>query len=131
MKISHLIATLLLSCYFLNGVVASPCVLKSDQLSCVSNGNDSTEVSTEKMFFIPNAFTPNRDGLNDYFKITYQETFDFEIEIYDRKGQRVFYSNRIDFEWDGQYLGKELAAGKYIYVINGAYQARGSFALLR
>lgn len=73
--------------------------------------------------FVPNAFTPNGDDLNEYFEI-YGEGFkngynvkEFRIVIYDRWGGEVFSSKSADFKWDGTFNGKKVAIGSYVYQI--------------
>lgn len=69
-------------------------------------------------FFIPSAFSPNGDGLNDIFKIEnigYQGTGAFRI--YDRWGQLVFESLDATSGWDGTVKGQPAAAGTYYYII--------------
>jgi gliding motility-associated-like protein len=65
-------------------------------------------------------FTPNDDGVNDFFDIVNAEDYpNIEVEVYNRSGQRVFqargYSD--DKRWDGTYNGRELPMGTYYYVI--------------
>ena len=65
----------------------------------------------EKNIIIPTAFSPNNDNVNDTYFIYDEKSVvtDFKIEIYNRLGQRIFYSTDIYEHWDGKYLGKELA----------------------
>ncbi|MBK9106417.1 MAG: gliding motility-associated C-terminal domain-containing protein [Saprospiraceae bacterium] len=69
--------------------------------------------------FIPNIFSPNGDGINDVFTISMHdsESFSFEIWIYDRWGNTVFHSMEPDFEWKGDFNGRQLAPGVYAYLI--------------
>lgn len=68
---------------------------------------------------LPNAITPsNNDGLNDCLSIPEQCKSiigDFKISIYNRWGERVFYSTNKDFKWCGEYLGKTLPQDVYSY----------------
>ncbi|NJN77014.1 MAG: T9SS type B sorting domain-containing protein [Saprospiraceae bacterium] len=68
--------------------------------------------------YIPNAFTPNNDGRNDDFQI-YANCIlqDFEMNIYDRYGGRVFISNNIDDKWDGTTRGQKVHNGVYVWTI--------------
>lgn len=64
--------------------------------------------------YIPNTFTPNIDGLNDYF----QPVFDcavrgYRLQIFDRWGRQVFISHDVDATWDGVVDGKPLPVGVY------------------
>lgn len=66
---------------------------------------------------IPTAFSPNADGFNDEFKlITTDFDVDFNMTIYDRKGQKVFETDDIDFGWDGTYNGAQCPADVYVFI---------------
>lgn len=68
---------------------------------------------------VPNVFTPNGDGINDYWNIA---GLDFSknivVSVFNRWGSRVFYSNGYLELWDGTYKGNPLPAGTYYYIIN-------------
>ena len=68
--------------------------------------------------FSPNAFSPNGDGINETFKIDDNHISSINIEIYNRWGNLVFTSKKIDFEWDGtdQSTGQDCPQGNYIYL---------------
>jgi len=87
--------------------------------------------------FIPNAFTPNGDGLNDLFVAQSEEEYAyFEMSIYSRDGQILFLSKDIKHGWDGRYKGAPQPHGSYIYIIrykdaNGKMnEKKGNFLLL-
>lgn len=68
--------------------------------------------------WVPNAFSPNGDGLNDEYRIfakTNQKIKDFSI--YDRYGKRVFYSVNQNIVWDGLVNGKKADLNVYYYII--------------
>lgn len=68
---------------------------------------------------VPNAFSPNGDGINDTWKIRYLESYPgATVEVYDRYGQLVFRSQGYDKEWDGIYNGQPLPVATYYYIIN-------------
>lgn len=88
--------------------------------------------------FIPNAFSPNHDGVNDIFKIqNVCPTHKFVLHIYNRMGQKVFLSYSIDNGWDGTFKGEALPVGTYYYYLdyeslNGLrYKLRGDLLLMR
>lgn len=69
-------------------------------------------------FNIPNAFTPNGDGRNDTWQLEFLNNYQScTINIFDRQGQRVYYSNGYVMPWDGTYRGSALPTGTYYYVI--------------
>lgn len=67
---------------------------------------------------IPNAFTPNRDGLNDVFRpVISQDILGYYMVVYNRYGQRIFETRDYKNGWDGTFLGKEQPIGAYTYRI--------------
>ncbi len=70
--------------------------------------------------FIPNAFTPNDDGVNDIFYIPEANFSRFEIAVYDRWGNRVFFSDSPSFRWNGESAGRQVPQGVYVYVMSAA-----------
>lgn len=90
--------------------------------------------------YLPNAITPGvGDGLNDYFCLHdgYKPLIkDFEIHIYNRWGELMFYSNDKNFKWNGEYNGRINRNVVYTYLINFMdnngvpYQLKGSFIVL-
>jgi gliding motility-associated-like protein len=68
---------------------------------------------------MPNAFTPDGDGLNDVFRpVTLPEKIiSFSMYIYDRWGQQVFFTNDISLGWDGTINGNPAQIGGYVFVL--------------
>lgn len=66
---------------------------------------------------IPNAFTPNDDGVNDEWKVGYRSLLSFRCTIFDRYGNEIFSFNDPSQGWDGKYKGKVVKPGVYFYVI--------------
>lgn len=71
---------------------------------------------------IPNAFSPNGDGINDIWKISYRSLLDFKCWIFDKQGHQIFFFDNPESGWDGRKNGKFVKSGVYYYVI----QATGS-----
>ena len=68
---------------------------------------------------IANAFTPNGDGINDYWQVNNIQSYpDALVQIYNRYGQKLFESKGYVKPFDGTYNGQKLAAGVYYYIIN-------------
>lgn len=79
----------------------------------------------DAQFFIPNAFTPNNDGVNDVFLARYPCPLDeFYMTVYDRWGLQVFESRDINTGWDGNFKGAREQAEVYAYYVE--YRAAGS-----
>lgn len=71
-----------------------------------------------EMMAIPNAFTPNGDGLNDTFIPKMKGITEFDLLIFNLWGERIHKSNGIESKgWDGTYKGQLLPAGNYIFKI--------------
>jgi gliding motility-associated-like protein len=87
----------------------------------------------------PNTFTPNNDGINDYFNVSVIGYIKFDyLKIYNRYGQIVFSTTSANENWDGKINGKRLDAGTYYWVFeatNDYYHSNivksGSITLLR
>ena len=75
--------------------------------------------------FIPNAFTPNHDGLNDVFAPLGYNITEFQMAIYDRWGELIFQSSDLNDGWDGKYLGKDCEVGTYVYLISYVGELNG------
>ena len=69
---------------------------------------------------IPNFFTPNNDGINDFFELSIgQDLEQLHIEIYNRWGNIVYESSAVDFQWDGFALnGLKCADGVYFWILS-------------
>lgn len=68
---------------------------------------------------IPNAFSPNGDGLNDYWGIQYLTLYPkCDVRIFNRFGQLIFHSIGYSQPWDGTYQGQPLPMGVYCYIID-------------
>ncbi len=92
----------------------------------------------EDNIFIPDAFTPNGDGKNDYFRITKGDDHTItELRIYDRWGKAVYECYNTNGAWDGTYQGVPLEVGTYYYYmvihcrIGTDLYRKGSIALIR
>lgn len=66
---------------------------------------------------IPNAFTPNDDGVNDIWKVAYRSLVSFKCSIFDRYGNQLYSFDDPSGGWDGKYKGKTVKPGVYFYVI--------------
>ncbi len=96
---------------------------------------DSVLVKVYAKLFIPNAFTPNNDGLNDVWNIEALEAYPGAvINVFNRFGQMVFTNDGEAKPWDGKYKGVVQSAGAYPYIINlknGAPIVRGVLYLIQ
>jgi len=82
-------------------------------------GTDEFEVKPDciSTSFLPSAFSPNGDGLNDVFKPTLVNFEEYTLQIYNRWGEKIFESADAQDGWDGQYKGEKVQSGVYTYVM--------------
>lgn len=85
-----------------------------------ANGNLPEAGENESLkLFIPNAFTPNEDGVNDFFYITNSGFSEFNFSVFDRWGNQVYVTNNSAFQWDGKINGKNAPTDIYVFVFAG------------
>lgn len=97
---------------------------------------DEVNVFVYKKLIIPNAFSPNGDGINDTWTISHINAYgNADVSVFNRYGQLVFHSTGYPNDWDGKLNGKPLPVGTYYYVIdlktNIPLRYSGWVALLR
>ena len=80
---------------------------------------DNVKVALLKAPVIPNTFTPNGDGINEFWTIQYLDVYpNCKIQVFNRNGQPVYESKGYRAPgWDGTYNGKPIPFGTYYYVI--------------
>jgi gliding motility-associated-like protein len=69
-------------------------------------------------FEIPNAFSPNGDGYNDNFKLFLKNATLKSFSIFNRWGEKVFYTSNIKDGWDGTFKGDQEPVGTYTYLVD-------------
>jgi len=91
---------------------------------------------TEGELYVPNAFTPDHDGLNDFFGPKMDNIPQYNMTIFNRWGQAIFTSQNTGNMWDGTYKNEEVPTGIYIYSITyktglRLVELKGHIALIR
>ncbi len=111
--------------YILTGISSFGC----------GNYSDTVLVNVFQELIIPNAFSPNGDGINDNWKVRGLETYpDAVVSIFNRYGQSILKQKGISVAWDGKLNGQSLPIGTYYYIIelnNGYAPVSGSILLIR
>jgi gliding motility-associated-like protein len=87
------------------------------QTGCIDIYTKRLVIIVESDLLIPNVFSPNGDGKNDYFHVYMKNLRSFRIYIYDRWGQMIYTSDDPEFHWDGTHKNTECMQGAYIYYI--------------
>lgn len=72
----------------------------------------------DPLLFVPTAFTPNGDQINDQFTWYHASIRDFSIQIYDRWGERIYEGDHANAYWNANYRGVQVPEGVYVFIIN-------------
>ncbi|MFM7023936.1 MAG: T9SS type B sorting domain-containing protein [Flavobacteriales bacterium] len=87
----------------------------SDEKGCYFK--DSIKIYVIREVYVPNAFTPNGDNVNDVFYFRSISVDDFEMMIFDRWGELLFTSNDINTGWDGTYKNRPVQMDTYVWKV--------------
>jgi len=79
--------------------------------------SNEIELLQPPFIFIPNAFTPNSDGVNDNWGSFENFVKEINISVYNRWGKRVFAGSGYNATWDGTFEGRNVPDGLYVYVV--------------
>ncbi len=144
MKTSLPIALLISISVFISNSSLAQNVLdnKIYRVTGYKNGNHAimstsnyAEVTPPLTIFVPDAFTPNGDGINDLFCVKGEGLQNFTLRIFNRWGQLVFESYNPKQQWDGTYKGKPAQTDTYVYQLIasglGSQTKTGSVTLVR
>lgn len=115
-------------------------VAGTDINGCVNTDTITVKVlkDNKSLNLMPTAFTPNNDGLNDCFGIKYWgQILELEFSIFNRWGQRVFFTQNPSACWDGTVAGIQQNPGVFVYMIKAKTSCedyvfkKGTFVLIR
>jgi gliding motility-associated-like protein len=104
---------------------------------CSDTTSGTVIVTPNDAFFVPNAFHPQSNGNNNHFQGYGIGITSFEMDIFDRWSERVFYSTNVNDGWDGTINGQDAPEGVYVYHISvsinnhAAVEYTGSITLVR
>jgi gliding motility-associated-like protein len=114
------------------------------QIKASCNGPDTHysfsnifEISHSLKLFLPDAFTPNNDGVNDVFIPKGKYVREFTMTIFNRWGEIVFHTDKFSQGWDGNYKGDHAGTDAYAYLIEAVdyfgkkFNRKGTVTLLR
>lgn len=89
----------------------------SNEFGCTDTSYVTVEIKHEFRFWIPNAFTPNGDGLNDLFKPSVMGVEEYKFMIFDRWGELIYKTSNPQAGWNGNYRGDPCQEEVYVYRI--------------
>lgn len=94
-------------------------VYAEDPNGCHNSDTVFVDINGYMDLFVPNIFSPNGDGWNDFLEVKGPRLYNYSIEIYDRWGKKVFVSDEQKDFWDGTLNGTILAPQTFVYMISG------------
>lgn len=89
----------------------------TNQWGCRDSAEQPIRVRVREGIYIPNAFSPNGDNVNEYFFVNGENIANLKMIIFDRWGEVLVETTDKHFKWDGSYKGKICQEGVYIYYI--------------
>jgi gliding motility-associated-like protein len=90
----------------------------TDADDCLHSVSDYIKILSTCYIAVPSAFTPNKDGLNDYlYPLNCWKAKNLIFRIYNRLGQLVFFTKDWTNKWDGTFKGQQQPAGTYIWTL--------------
>jgi len=95
-------------------------VVVTDVIGCTDDDDVFIKVYEGPMYYLPNAFSPNGDGLNDVFRpvpVGIRSTEYFRV--FNRFGEQMFETRQWMAGWDGTLKGKKASGGTYVWMIKG------------
>jgi gliding motility-associated-like protein len=109
-----------------------------DDIGCSDEDSVNVRAIEGPQFYVPNAFTPNGDGLNDIFRpINVGIPTITEFCIYSRYGEKIFETSNLKKGWDGNYKGLKQPMSNYVWIVKGidinnkSVQKKGNVLLIR
>ena len=93
------------------------CLRAINALSCYADTCENVEIKNVPTIYVPNAFSPNEDNVNDVFLpyTTGMDPADYKLLIFDRWGELIFTSNDMNKGWDGNYMGRSAQIDVYVW----------------
>jgi gliding motility-associated-like protein len=107
---------------------------------CVAYDTVRIRINKKYPIYIPNAFTPNGDGANDFFEVfgNKKTWLEMNIVVFNRWGEKIFESSDMNFQWDGTFKGEYQNPQVYVYEFTLTYingytlpKQKGSITLIR
>ena len=93
-------------------------LMVTNSFGCTAVTERLLVVTQTSTVYIPNAFTPNNDGVNDFFEVKGTNLNSFELFVFDRWGELIFYSEDIEESWDGTINGVPAQEDVYVWKVN-------------
>lgn len=93
-------------------------LMVTTEFGCLDTISGEITIKPNASIYVPNAITPNNNGRNEIFYAYGEGIVEFEMTIFDRWGEQLFFSADMEDGWDGTYLGKPVEMSVYVYRID-------------
>ncbi len=98
-----------------------------DTFGCADTTIRPIDLIIDIDLFVPNAFTPNDDLLNDTWSVVSRNLTNFQVQIFSRWGELIYESYDPDFEWNGHHRGQPVQEGVFVWKINATGRNQRQF----
>lgn len=106
-------------------------LIVNKESTCIDSTSQkvSSETLLGEILYIPNSFTPNGDGKNDYFALSaFRPCVVYSIEIFDRWGTMIYKNDDAStMQWDGTYKGSQIPNDIFVYLLKNGTEVRQGF----
>lgn len=103
----------------LSNITITPQLIVQDSYGCRDTARRNILLPKNCFIAVPNAFTPNKDGLNDYlYPLNAYKADDLLFRVYNRFGQLMFETRDWTQKWDGTFRGQDADAGTYVWLLH-------------
>ena len=92
-------------------------LIATNQEGCIDSISKWIDIAPERYIYLPNSFTPDGDGLNEYFYGRFIGLMSARFYIFNRWGEEVFFSDQLNFVWDASYEGAPVQDGTYTWYL--------------
>ena len=92
-------------------------LIATNQEGCIDSISKCIEIAPERYIYLPNSFTPDGDGLNEYFYGRFIGLMSARFYIFNRWGEEIFFSDQLNFVWDATYEGIPVQDGTYTWYL--------------
>ena len=92
-------------------------LIATNQEGCSDSITKWIEIAPERFIYLPNSFTPDGDGLNEYFYGRFIGLMSARFYIFNRWGEEIFFSDQLNFVWDATYEGIPVQDGTYTWYL--------------
>lgn len=92
-------------------------LIATNEMGCKDTISKPLVIAPEYYIYVPNAFTPDGNRLNNFFEVSTVNISKLNVKIFNRWGENIFESDDVDFKWDGTYKGMRVQDNVYVYKI--------------